>query len=648
MAARQTSETRLPIRRRRLVALAVGAVAVGPLAVGANAPAVAGGPAACTSGTTTAYETAVEPFEIRTAEQLILLSESESDWDKTFLQTADIDLEGCLWSPIGFRDYDPDVDRLVGTDFTGEFDGGGNVIRGFRIVVSTSGSGFFGWAEDATIENVRLIGTDEPSATVDRRIDFGLLVGRMAGTTVRNSHAEGSIESDFDRVGGLIGSASEGSSIEGSSAAVDIVPTGAFNTSRIGGLVGELQGTGSVIADSSASGNVTATAEQVGGLVGQTLGGTLVIRSFATGDVTGHDEVGGLIGKTGSDIFYSFATGAVTGGVNESRSDLEGVGGLVGMYVTSTSTIDSYARGDVTIGQEDQRIGGLFGQLQYIQTPLERTYSSGRVRLATGVTSSEVGGFAGRGGQEDGVFDGVVTDLDEYTGMIANFWDSTTAGLTGAIAGLSIGGVSPDSLVGTVEGRSTADMRSFATFEDAGWAIVEGWAEFVEPEGGDSGTVWGICPKVNDGYPYLLWQFTSDPCVVPVVTDGSTSSLALSCEGLVAVGAEIVCSISGGDPGIGILWQAAYNPTFAGAGVTLDTGGSGTFRFRVPAAALGRQLTVELVEWLAPVSLGVVGGPVPSNVPAGEGPVVPAGLIVLGLLAAVGAAVAVRRQVVAG
>ena len=88
-----------------------------------------------------------------------------------------------------------------------------------------------------------------------------------------------------------------------------------------------------------------------------------------------------------------------------------------------------------------------------------------------------------------------------------------------------------------------------------------------------------------------------------------------------AVGTTITCTVSGGDPGIDILWRAAYNPVIAEAGVTLDASGEGEFAFVVPASALGEELTVELVEWLAPVSLGVVGGPVPGSLPAGEGPV---------------------------
>ncbi len=44
---------------------------------------------------------------------------------------------------------------------------------------------------------------------------------------------------------------------------------------------------------------------------------------------------------------------------------------------------------------------------------------------------------------------------------------------------------------------------------------------------------------------------------------------------------------------------------------------------------------MELVEWTAPLSLGTVGGPVPTSVPSGEGPV-PAWSLVLAVLIALG------------
>ena len=133
-----------------------------------------------------------------------------------------------------------------------------------------------------------------------------------------------------------------------------------------------------------------------------------------------------------------------------------------------------------------------------------------------------------------------------------------------------------------------------------------------------------------------------------VMTSGATSVAAspvdspvelppsVSCAPLPAmVGATITCTVTGGNANIDILWRAAYNPVIAETGVTLDASGWGTFSFTVPAAALGEELTVELVEWTAPVSLGTVGGPVPTSVPSGEGPV-PAWSLVLAVLIALG------------
>jgi len=70
----------------------------------------------------------------------------------------------------------------------------------------------------------------------------------------------------------------------------------------------------------------------------------------------------------------------------------------------------------------------------------------------------------------------------------------------------------------------------------------------------------------------------------------------------------------------------------------LDGGGP------ISAGAHTLQLALPTASGMQAVNVGVtVGGPVPGSIPAGEGPAVPRGLIALGLLAAAGAAVAVRR-----
>ncbi len=121
---------------------------------------------------------------------------------------------------------------------------------------------------------------------------------------------------------------------------------------------------------------------------------------------------------------------------------------------------------------------------------------------------------------------------------------------------------------------------------------------------------------------------------VPAAAVSGPAGPVLSCisEGQPRVaGASVTCTVTGGEPWIEILWRAAYNPVFAEAGVTLDGSGTGEFSFTVPAAALGQSVTVELVEWLAPVSLGVAGGPVPTSVPSGRGPLPVWSLVVLAL-----------------
>ena len=138
--------------------------------------------------------------------------------------------------------------------------------------------------------------------------------------------------------------------------------------------------------------------------------------------------------------------------------------------------------------------------------------------------------------------------------------------------------------------------------------------------------------RIADDPPPLI---PSEPASGPVPP-------SVSCgPGVVSVGATVACTVTGGDAGIDILWRAAYNPVIAEAGVTLDDAGSGEFSFVVPASSLGEELTVELVEWTAPMSLGVVAPPVPSGVPAGEGtPAQP----LWALLMAFGVALALARR----
>jgi len=80
-----------------------------------------------------------DPYQIATAEDLMLLGESPEDYDKHFILTADIDLDPNL---PGRKVFDgaviaPDTNDtengFQGTSFTGVFDGDGYAISNLHI-----------------------------------------------------------------------------------------------------------------------------------------------------------------------------------------------------------------------------------------------------------------------------------------------------------------------------------------------------------------------------------------------------------------------------------------------------------------------------------------------------------------------------------
>lgn len=156
----------------------------------------------------------------------------------------------------------------------------------------------------------------------------------------------------FIEVGGIVGSLySEGQSndIFESYSTGDIeVNDVEEGTAWVGGLVG--YGFQARIKDSYSTGNTaTNSAEYVGGLAGEIQGD--VISSYATGNVSGGNYIGGLIGRYQSSetqenigLYKNFATGLVSG--NDIYQS-----GLVGYLNTLTATINQNFYDEYTSGQ---------------------------------------------------------------------------------------------------------------------------------------------------------------------------------------------------------------------------------------------------------------------------------------------------------
>lgn len=201
--------------------------------------------------------------------------------------TADIDLTGKDWTPIG-TDYD--------NSYKGTFDGGGHTITGLTVTTNDQFVGLFGYLNRAgTVKNVVMEGIQITSNHM-----FGCtggVVGYSWGT-IENCSVSGSV-SGTDCVGGVVGSQKAGSIIGCCTSAT------VKGTHYVGGVAGEKWGT---MTACYATGNVTleiASQKNLygGGVVGLN-GGSRVLACYATGNVTstgsstGNVHIGGLFGDS--------------------------------------------------------------------------------------------------------------------------------------------------------------------------------------------------------------------------------------------------------------------------------------------------------------------------------------------------------------
>lgn len=253
---------------------------------------------------------------------------------------------------------------------------------------------------DAEISECTAAGTindNTPDVTASRAVSLGGLIGHNNGTgktTIKNCSSAIGIETKYGAsCGGLIGICGKGTiEIEKSYATGKI-----SGTTNLGGVVGivepnaivsfkdsysesEISGAGSYcggfagciqskseisMTNCYATGNVKSTGSSIAGLVGgvankddkNPVAAAYFTDCSASGDVTGVNNVGGLVGNLGAggnfiDCSYE---GDVIGG--------KSVGGLVGNYNSSGVVRNCYSIGTITstLASGDVQIGGLVG-----------------------------------------------------------------------------------------------------------------------------------------------------------------------------------------------------------------------------------------------------------------------------------------------
>jgi hypothetical protein len=232
--------------------------------------------------------------------------------------------------------------------------------------------------------------------------------------------------------------------------------------------------------------------------------------SFAGGyDGNGHRISNLKINRASTDYIGLFGEVWDPGGeaeikslglVNSNISGRSWTGGLIG-YAYLTTISNCYSTGSVS---GSNYIGGLIGDCN--TNTITNCYSTCSVN-----GSSNAGGFVGyeyygtisycysTGSISGGSYLGGLVGVN-YGTVSNSFWDTQTSGTN---TGISYGNLSG------ATGESTSNMKTAATFLNAGW----------------DANIWYMDSGVNNGYPYLSWQ---NPSGTPLPVELSSFSASVN------------------------------------------------------------------------------------------------------------------------
>ncbi len=449
--------------------------------------------------------------------------------------------------------------------------------------VSSSGryvGGLVGYFDGAQVTNVYA------SGNVGGSIDVGGLIGTVLTATVDNSWASGNVSGVRYDIGGLAGW--NAATITNSHATGNVTST---TDGYVGGLVGESTGT---IADSYATGAVHGM-DYVGGLAGALYNN--VTNVSASGAAFGRSYVGGLAGTNYGIATHATATGNVTaarsggqdaqfagglfginfgyGTTNVSNSTASGnvsgqdyVGGLIGLNVTGSSRNFGDYGGTHTVSNSSSSgtvsgrsyVGGLFGSNNAVVDAIVDNVSTISTVTATG---SDVGGIAG-----ENASGGVISHYATTVAVVA-----TSGGWAiGGVVGINAGTVS-DAHAGNAVTSDGSAVGGLVGDNASGATIVHSWASNSVVGGANVGGLVGT----NEGsisVSYAANNVTGTTAVGGLVGAQSAGSIATAYSMSTVSGSSQVGGLVGNAAGGTVTDTYAAGPV-AGAATTGGLFGTG-------------------------------------------------------------------------
>lgn len=242
------------------------------------------------------------------------------------------------------------------TNFKGEFDGMNHTISGIYLNASTTEVGLFGYAQNATIKNLKIAdsyikGSSKVGAVAGKLEGFlenisvnavvvgtGEKVGGIVGEYIPDadiSHLEmrGSVTGQ-DRTGGVFGH------VYGVNYTASYITNYASvsGSSYVGGIAGYFIPNAMYVSN---EGSVNGSS-YVGGIAGQNSGD--ITYAYNTGDISGSSYIGGILGS-GQDVYHSLNAGIISGtgsGIGPIVGRFEGYESAENNYYIGTSEIDNH------------------------------------------------------------------------------------------------------------------------------------------------------------------------------------------------------------------------------------------------------------------------------------------------------------------
>lgn len=378
------------------------------------------------------------PYKICTSQQFLNIALNPSS---KFQLATDIDFAGQNIVPIA-------------AVFSGELNGRGYALKNYIINRAADNSvGIFKFISGASISELHI-----QNAQVTGNSRVGLLAGDWRGAgTINSVRVSGKVNA-ITMAGGLIGLGNSSSALNISDSQIQIdvnansytggvigyinTNNGLLNVSNtdiysnvtgydyVGGFAGLILEPNQTFTNVHHKGNIVSTGVVVGGLIGESAGGSFDNISHIGAVGTSKDavdvNVGGLIGHAKG--VHSISNSNVVSNITSGGSY---TGGLVGRLLSGSIT-NSYARGSIVVNEDYYNsvvkfVGGLVGNVN-----LDSTISGSHSHMDINATAYYVGGLVGFLGGANSTID------SSYSVGSISAMTSNVGGLVGVMGGKSI------------------------------------------------------------------------------------------------------------------------------------------------------------------------------------------------------------------